>query len=205
MVRAGGQRADLPRQPAVVSASTTGTFSDPVVALVSLIVVHDGAGSRMTAATGMNQSCRELKPPLWPGENLGYIQSVPSEYNHVSRTDRGSACHGLPAVVSLSALHPLEKAIMSKSRISIRIGQATIAHVAAETSRRAPPSHAMRETVESIALAVILAFLFRAFVAEAFVIPTGSMAPTLMGQHKDVHCPECGYWYQAGASMRDRR
>ena len=60
----------------------------------------------------------------------------------------------------------------------------------------------MRETIESIALAVILAFLFRAFVAEAFVIPTGSMAPTLMGQHKDVQCPECGYWYQAGASRR---
>ena len=27
------------------------------------------------------------------------------------------------------------------------------------------------------------------------------MAPTLMGQHKDVGCPECGYWYQAGASI----
>ena len=63
------------------------------------------------------------------------------------------------------------------------------------------PGHATRETIESIAIAVILAFLFRAFVAEAFVIPTGSMAPTLMGQHKDVQCPECGFWYQAGASI----
>ena len=65
----------------------------------------------------------------------------------------------------------------------------------------AQSNQAVRETVESIALAVVLAFLFRAFVAEAFVIPTGSMAPTLMGQHKDVGCPECGYWYQAGASI----
>ena len=55
-----------------------------------------------------------------------------------------------------------------------------------EAAAQAPASQATRETVESIALAVILAFLFRAFVAEAFVIPTGSMAPTLMGQHKDV-------------------
>ncbi len=36
--------------------------------------------------------------------------------------------------------------------------------------------------------------------AEAFVIPTGSMAPTLMGAHKDVRCPECGCDYQCGAS-----
>ncbi len=40
-----------------------------------------------------------------------------------------------------------------------------------------------RETIESIAVAIILALLFRGFVAEAFVIPTGSMAPALMGEH----------------------
>jgi signal peptidase I len=57
-----------------------------------------------------------------------------------------------------------------------------------------------RETVESIIVAFILAFLFRAFVAEAFVIPTGSMAPTLMGAHKDLFCNECGVRYQVGAS-----
>ncbi|GIW99127.1 MAG: signal peptidase I [Pirellulaceae bacterium] len=57
-----------------------------------------------------------------------------------------------------------------------------------------------RETVESIIVAFILAFLFRAFVAEAFVIPTGSMAPTLMGAHKDLSCVHCGMPYQASAS-----
>ena len=39
-----------------------------------------------------------------------------------------------------------------------------------------------RETFESIVVAFVLAFLFRAFEAEAFVIPTGSMAPTLYGR-----------------------
>lgn len=58
-----------------------------------------------------------------------------------------------------------------------------------------------RETVESIVVAFILAFLFRAFVAEAFVIPTGSMAPTLMGAHKDTVCEHCGKQYQASASI----
>src|SRR5215471_11919704 len=61
-------------------------------------------------------------------------------------------------------------------------------------------SRAIRETIESIAIAFALAFLFKSFEAEAFVIPTGSMAPTLMGRHKDVVCPECGYRYSASAS-----
>lgn len=61
-------------------------------------------------------------------------------------------------------------------------------------------SQATRETFESIVIAVILAFLFRGFVAEAFVIPTGSMAPTLQGRHVDVECDECGFEYRAGAS-----
>ena len=57
-----------------------------------------------------------------------------------------------------------------------------------------------RETVEQIAMAIILAFLFRAFLAEAFIIPTGSMAPTLMGRHVDLACPQCGHRFEGGAS-----
>jgi signal peptidase I len=59
---------------------------------------------------------------------------------------------------------------------------------------------AIRETVESVVIAFVLAFLFRTFEAEAFVIPTGSMAPTLMGKHKDLECPMCHYRYQVSAS-----
>ncbi|HLA83253.1 MAG TPA: signal peptidase I [Thermoguttaceae bacterium] len=57
-----------------------------------------------------------------------------------------------------------------------------------------------REFIEAIAVAFILAFLVRTFEAEAFVIPTGSMATTLMGRHKDVECPICRYPYQVSAS-----
>src|SRR4051794_10403543 len=64
-------------------------------------------------------------------------------------------------------------------------------------------SHAVRETIESIVIAFVLAFLFRTFEAEAFVIPTGSMAPTLMGRHKDVECPKCGYRYEVSASEEE--
>jgi len=59
---------------------------------------------------------------------------------------------------------------------------------------------ALRELVESLVAALVLAFLIRTFEAEAFVIPTGSMAPTLMGRHKDVVCPKCGYPFQVSAS-----
>jgi signal peptidase I len=77
---------------------------------------------------------------------------------------------------------------------------------ARQASKDSPPAakgRATRETVESIAVAVILAFLFRAFVAEAFVIPTGSMAPTLQGRHLDVACSKCGYRYRTGASVEN--
>jgi len=59
-----------------------------------------------------------------------------------------------------------------------------------------PPerSHAgvLRENVEAIIVAFVLALLIRQYAVEAFVIPTGSMAPTLLGAHVDVACPNCG-------------
>ncbi len=67
-------------------------------------------------------------------------------------------------------------------------------------ARHAPSASSVRETIESVAIAFILAFLFRTFEAEAFVIPTGSMAPTLMGRHKDVKWKICDYPFQVSAS-----
>ena len=64
-------------------------------------------------------------------------------------------------------------------------------------------SAGVRETVESILVAVMLALLFKAFEAEAFVIPTGSMAPTLQGSHKDVACRQCDYRYRVSASVEN--
>src|SRR5687767_15967688 len=78
-----------------------------------------------------------------------------------------------------------------------------------QTKKPAPPEKegpadgGWRETIESIAMAVILALLFRGFVAEAFVIPTGSMAPTLKGRHKDVDCPKCNYRYETSGSPEE--
>jgi signal peptidase I len=53
-------------------------------------------------------------------------------------------------------------------------------------------------TLEWLVTAFMLAFVFRAFVMEAFRIPTGSMADTLKGAHFRLQCPECGYSYEHG-------
>ncbi len=74
---------------------------------------------------------------------------------------------------------------------------------AEETAASASHFVMFRETVESIVVAFVLAFLFRTFEAEAFVIPTGSMSPSLQGRHMDVHCAECGYRFRTSASSED--
>ncbi len=53
-------------------------------------------------------------------------------------------------------------------------------------------------TFEWLITAFILAFVFRAFVMEAFRIPTGSMADTLRGAHFQLRCQRCGYRYDYG-------
>ena len=61
-------------------------------------------------------------------------------------------------------------------------------------------SASTRETFESIVVAIMLALIFKTFEVEAFVIPTGSMAPTLQGRHHDIDCPKCGFRYRTGIS-----
>src|SRR5260370_26441323 len=60
---------------------------------------------------------------------------------------------------------------------------------AAKAKASAPPMEnkdSFREIVETIVFVVVLVLLLKAFVAEAFVIPTGSMAETLYGYQKHV-------------------
>jgi len=54
------------------------------------------------------------------------------------------------------------------------------------------PAVKAKENVEALATALALAMLIRLFAIEAFIIPTGSMATTLYGNHITVKCPNCG-------------
>ncbi len=51
----------------------------------------------------------------------------------------------------------------------------------------------VKETLTSIMISFIVALVFRGFVVEGFQIPTGSMGPTLLGAHVDVHSEITGY------------
>jgi len=58
------------------------------------------------------------------------------------------------------------------------------------------------DTLQSLIVAFVLAMTFRGFVTEGFVIPTGSMAPTLLGQHKALRSPQTGWEFPAGIHPR---
>jgi signal peptidase I len=60
-----------------------------------------------------------------------------------------------------------------------------------------------REIIETIVFVVVLVLLLKTFLAEAFVIPTGSMADTLLGYHRNVTCDKCGYPFRVNASSEE--
>jgi signal peptidase I len=65
----------------------------------------------------------------------------------------------------------------------------------------APPTDSLREIVETIVFVVVLVLLLKSFAAEAFVIPTGSMAETLLGYQKFVTCPKCQHEFPVNCSQ----
>src|ERR1700730_852485 len=69
------------------------------------------------------------------------------------------------------------------------------------------PSHAdpPREVFETIVFVVVLVLMLKLFVAEAFVIPTGSMASTLWGDQVRCTCRECGHKFPINASDGGKR
>ncbi len=53
-------------------------------------------------------------------------------------------------------------------------------------------------TLLTLTTALVLAFTFRAFMMEPFIIPTGSMAPGLRGDHLSALCANCGWEFDVG-------
>ena len=58
-------------------------------------------------------------------------------------------------------------------------------------------------TLQWVIIALILAFIVRCFLIEAFRIPTGSMAETLSGDQYHILCDMCGYKYDLGTDHQE--
>lgn len=72
-------------------------------------------------------------------------------------------------------------------------------------AEQGPARESVKETLISILIAFVLAFVFRSFVIEAFIIPTGSMAPTLLGAHMRFTNEETGSDWTVGPWAYDLR
>ena len=64
------------------------------------------------------------------------------------------------------------------------------------------PPTSSRRLAESLILFVLAILFLRAMAVEPFGVPTGSMAPTLIGNHRLATCPRCGYVIRVGESPR---
>lgn len=81
-----------------------------------------------------------------------------------------------------------------------RIESKGAAFRAGPPERRTP----LRDNLESIVIAIVLVLCMRQMVVEAFRIRHGSMAPTLIGDHKEIRCPNCGWAFNVGLDKVER-
>ncbi|MBL8877963.1 MAG: S26 family signal peptidase, partial [Phycisphaerales bacterium] len=72
----------------------------------------------------------------------------------------------------------------------------------ADSDSHQPHARTAMDMARTFLTAMILAFIFRAFLVEAFIIPTGSMAPGLLGAHRAIICADCGMEYDISAAER---
>ncbi len=89
-------------------------------------------------------------------------------------------------------LSPVGEEIMASAAADAAIGTGLLGH------HPAPVDTSLKETIVSITIAFVVAFVFRGFVVEPFLIPTGSMAPTLMGAHMRFDGPRTGFDWAVG-------
>jgi signal peptidase I len=71
-------------------------------------------------------------------------------------------------------------------------------------SRRSVPSAVRPRFLEAAVLLVCGGVLLQAFALEPFQVPTGSMAPALLGRHRACACPHCGMTVVVGRPRADR-
>jgi signal peptidase I/rubredoxin len=76
--------------------------------------------------------------------------------------------------------------------------QPDASHQPPTTAPRPKPRGSLRALIDAGLCLYIAVILFRTFEIEGYIISTGSMAPHLLGFHKRVVCPACGYRFTHG-------
>ncbi len=61
----------------------------------------------------------------------------------------------------------------------------------------------VRHVIESLLLLAVSVLIFRTYAAEGYLISTGSMAPCLLGYHRQVTCPTCSHQFAKGMSLAE--
>jgi signal peptidase I len=96
---------------------------------------------------------------------------------------------------------PLPK-LDAATRPETRAATGPLAESAPEPARKKPRG-SVRGLIDAGICLYVAVILFRAFEIEGYIISTGSMAPHLLGFHKRVVCPSCGYEFAHGIPVND--
>ncbi len=63
---------------------------------------------------------------------------------------------------------------------------------------RAREPGTLRQLGEAVVILALAVIGFRGFITEGYMISTGSMAPCLLGFHRQIVCPDCAYTFSRG-------
>ena len=85
--------------------------------------------------------------------------------------------------------------------ITAREKSLKILHTQADTpvATRVPKQNALRNGVQWLVMLAIFAIFAHCWLLEAYVVTSGSMAPSLLGQHHRVTCRDCGLPFDVGS------
>jgi signal peptidase I len=89
----------------------------------------------------------------------------------------------------------------TSSVVEVKASTPAVADPVPESSRR---ESVRRQTIEFLIFLGIGILLLRTFAAEAYVVPTGSMAPTLLGFHRELTCTNCQFPFVIGMDDQGR-
>ncbi len=56
----------------------------------------------------------------------------------------------------------------------------------------------LRQTIEFVVCLTIAVLIYRSWYVEGYIVPTGSMATTLLGMHRQATCSDCGFPFAVG-------